>query len=47
MATSLLGYRDKPDAGFRLVRTLGKGTLPTLDDVPEDLRNGWDRPESE
>jgi formylglycine-generating enzyme required for sulfatase activity len=41
-ADHLLGLRDKPDAGFRLVRTLGKGTLPTIDDVPEEYRNGWD-----
>lgn len=45
VASSLLGYRDKGDAGFRLVRTLGKGTLPTLDDVAPEYRNGWDRPE--
>lgn len=37
--------RNHPFAGFRLVRTLGVGTLPTIDDVPEELRNGWDTAE--
>jgi hypothetical protein len=41
----LSGGRNYPDAGFRLVRTLGLGTLPTLDDVPDNLRNGWDTAE--
>jgi formylglycine-generating enzyme required for sulfatase activity len=32
--------------GFRLARTLGKGTLPTIDEVPDEYRRGWDRPQA-
>jgi formylglycine-generating enzyme required for sulfatase activity len=35
-ASGLESPRDARYAGIRLVRTLGKGTLPTLDDILED-----------